>query len=68
MYPKLPRIEKVQEAKETIIYHSDKKIQQSIETMMEMGFTNEGGWLTNLLVSKDGDIARALDTLSPIRR
>ncbi|KAF7992587.1 hypothetical protein HCN44_004931 [Aphidius gifuensis] len=68
LYPKLPHIEKVQEAKETIIYHSDKKIQQSIETMMEMGFTNEGGWLTNLLVSKDGDIASALDTLSPVRR
>lgn len=67
MYPKLPEVEKAPELKARIVYHPDIKIQESIEAMMEMGFSNEGGWLTNLLVSMDGDIARALDKLSPQR-
>lgn len=49
-------------------YHSNPKIQRAIETMMEMGFSNEGGWLTHLLVTKEGDISKALDILAPIRR
>ncbi|XP_043468304.1 sequestosome-1 [Leptopilina heterotoma] len=61
LYPPLPKEGKVP-------FHSNPKIQRAIETMMEMGFSNEGGWLTHLLVTKEGDISKALDILAPIRR
>lgn len=48
-------------------FHPNPKIQQAVEAMMSMGFSNEGGWLTQLLVSKDGDIGKALDVLAPAR-
>ena len=31
--------------------------------MKAMGFNDDGGWLTRLLETTDGDIAHALDTL-----
>jgi len=61
IYPSLP-----QEVKEEF-YHPNPKIQNAVKAMMAMGFSNEGGWLTHLLVSKDGDISRALDVLQPVR-
>ena len=42
---------------------SDLKVAQSVEMMKSMGFKDEGGCLTRLLVATDGDIAKALDTL-----
>jgi len=34
-----------------------------MQQMMSMGYGNEGGWLTQLLVAHDGDIGRALDAI-----
>lgn len=35
--------------------------------MMGMGFHNEGGWLTSLLIEKEGDIGKALDAIQQRR-
>ncbi|PSN41051.1 hypothetical protein C0J52_24827 [Blattella germanica] len=43
-------------------------IEESVEKMMSMGFSNDGGWLTQLLESKDGDISKALDVLQPVKK
>jgi len=42
---------------------ADPKIAEALETMMQMGYGNEGGWLTQLLVAHNGDIGRALDAI-----
>merc|ERR1712223_1792861 len=44
------------------------KVQVALQAMENMGFTNEGGWLSNLLVKYDGDIGKVLDLLSPAQR
>lgn len=46
-------------------YHPDPKINQSVHQMMAMGFSNEGGWLTQLLLNVHGDVSKALSFLQP---
>ena len=47
---------------------ADQKIQIALEAMMNMGFRNEGGWLTSLLKAKNGDIGSVLQVLQPVRQ
>jgi len=42
---------------------SDPAIAEALQTMMSMGYSNESGWLTNLLVFHKGDIGRVLDAI-----
>ena len=41
------------------------KLKESLERMLAMGFDNDGGWLEQLLVSKQLSIDRVLEALSP---
>merc|ERR1712107_294177 len=46
----------------------DPRIQVALQAMMNMGFSNDGGWLANLLEAKDGDIGKVLDILQPVKK
>ena len=44
-------------------YHQ--RLDKALRQMEAMCFDNEGGWLRQLLVSKDLSVARVLDALNP---
>lgn len=48
--------------------HPNPAVQQALEQMQSMGYSNEGGWLTNLLEMKQGDINQVLDLLQPTHK
>ena len=41
-------------------------IEQSLAQLRSMGYEDEGGWLTELVKAKGGDIAKVLDALHPV--
>ena len=43
-------------------------LQVALQAMTNMGFSNEGGWLTSLLEAKNGDIGKVLDILQPVKK
>merc|ERR1711915_325356 len=57
-----------QDSNNAVSEHYDPKIQVALQAMKNMGFSNEGGWLTRLLETKRGDIGRTLDILQPARK
>jgi sequestosome 1 len=42
---------------------ADPAIAAALQQMLLMGYNNEGGWLTNLLIQHKGDIGRVLDAI-----
>ena len=42
--------------------------EHALAQLKEMGFDDDGGWLTNLLHAKGGDIGRVLDAIQPQSR
>merc|ERR1711982_60224 len=76
LYPDLPKTETASapaaEAEITQapvqVVHPDPRIQVALQAMTNMGFSNEGGWLTSLLEAKNGDIGKVLDILQPVKK
>ncbi|XP_070506753.1 putative leucine-rich repeat-containing protein DDB_G0290503 isoform X2 [Chironomus tepperi] len=48
-----------------VVYDPNPKINAAVHTMMNMGFSNEDNWLTQLLLNVDGDVAKAINFLTP---
>ena len=40
-----------------------RRLDEAIRQMEGMGFNNDNGWLSQLLIAKDFDIGRVIDTL-----
>merc|ERR1712004_362826 len=40
-------------------------VEAALKTMQAMGFSDDGGWLSNLLRAKSGDVGKVLDTIQP---
>merc|ERR1711862_817864 len=74
LYPDLPKTEtasapaaETAEVSQPRVTHPDPRIQVALQAMTNMGFSNEGGWLTSLLEAKNGDIVRCWTSCSQSR-
>merc|ERR1711874_262474 len=68
LYPSLTENPPVDVPSAPVASHPDPKIQVALQAMMNMGFSNEGGWLSSLLEAKNGDIGKVLDILQPVKK
>merc|ERR1719378_245040 len=68
LYPSLAETSQGATAPVVTAEHPDPRIQVALQAMMNMGFTNDGGWLTSLLEAKNGDIGKVLDILQPVKK
>merc|ERR1711945_36269 len=66
LYPSL--VETSQGAAAASTPETAPRIQVALQAMMNMGFSNDGGWLTSLLEAKNGDIGKVLDILQPVKK
>merc|ERR1712012_1441078 len=41
------------------------KVEAALKTMLAMGFSDDGGWLSSLLRAKSGDVGKVLDVIKP---
>jgi len=48
-----------------IAVHPNERVRVALQAMLNMGYTNERGWLANLLENFDADIGAVLDILNP---
>merc|ERR1712008_648343 len=53
----------VQEALEETVMPLSPKIKVALQAMENMGFSNDAGWLSDLLMKYDGDIGKVLDLI-----
>merc|ERR1712062_552878 len=68
LYPKLTENPPAEIPSAPVASHPDPKIQVALQAVMNMGFSNEGGWLSSLLEAKNGDIGKVLDILQPVKK
>merc|ERR1711913_66971 len=68
LYPSLTENPPADVPSASVASHPDPKIQVALQAMMNMGFSNEGGWLSSLLEAKNGDIGKVLDILQPVKK
>merc|ERR1711956_34988 len=54
----------VQEALEETVMPLSPKIKVALQAMENMGFSNDAGWLSDLLMKYDGDIGKFLDLIN----
>ncbi|WAQ99093.1 SQSTM-like protein [Mya arenaria] len=60
-----PQNVQIQVPPQVVYPPSNPRVAESLKQMLAMGFSNDGGWLTNLLESKNGDIIQVLDSIKP---
>merc|ERR1712226_1337747 len=46
----------------------DPKVAEALAQMQAMGFSDDGGWLSDLLKAKSGDVGKVLDAIQPNRQ